>query len=151
MLPKDKNNRRFFDSLRSLRMTASWGSEHSLRALLPLCLVVQTVQLGQGFVGHVPLAKDLVDDAGGEAGRDQPAHHARGLFFVFRLADALALQVLAGEGFLIGLGVAGFEGLIDEFRAYALLLQVLANAALAQLLVFMAQAGIGFAKAASFR
>ena len=52
--------------------------------------------------------------------------------------------MLAGEGFFVGLVVAGGDGLVDQVRMYALLLEVLANAPLAHLLVFMAEAGVGF-------
>lgn len=32
-------------------------------------IVANIVQHSQGFFGHIPLAKDFVNDAGGEAGR----------------------------------------------------------------------------------
>ncbi len=107
---------------------------------------IQRIQSAQRLVGHVPLAEDFVDHAGREAGGDEAAHDAGSFFFVLGLANALAFEVLAGEGFFVGLAVAGFEGLVDESRANALLLQVLADAALAQLFVLLAQAGVGFGK-----
>ena len=103
----------------------------------------EVVECGEGFVGYVPLAQNFADDAGGEACSDQAAHHAGCLLFVFGLADALAFQMFAGQSFFVGLGVTGFERLGDQFGRDALLLQVLADAALAQLLVLLAQAGVG--------
>ena len=56
---------------------------------------------GEGFVGNVPLAQDFVDHAGREAGGDEAAHDAGGFFFVLGFADALAFEMLAGEGFFV--------------------------------------------------
>ena len=107
-------------------------------------LLIQIVERGQRLIWHVPLAKNLVDHPGRKSRRNQPSHHPRSFFLVFRLADALALQVLARQGFLVGLAVAGVQGFGDERGSYALLLQILADAALAQLFVLLAQAGVGF-------
>ena len=46
--------------------------------------------------------------------------------------------------FFIGAGVARVYRFIHDARGDALLLELLAHAALAQLLVFLAQAGVGF-------
>src|SRR5580658_10500646 len=86
----------------------------ALKRLLFARLFVQGLKRSEGFVGHIPLAKDFVDDAGGESGGGEPPHHARGLLFVFRLADPLALEVRSREGFLVGAGVAGVDGLLRE-------------------------------------
>ena len=81
------------------------------------------------------MAEDFVDDAGGEACGYEVAHYAGGFPFVFRLADAFAFEVLAGKGFFIGIGVAGFDSGGDNLRGHAFLGEGLADAALAESLI----------------
>src|ERR1017187_4200373 len=100
---------------------------------------INRLQCGQRFFWHFPLAQNLVDGARGEAGGDQAAHYAGGLFGIFGFADALAFEMLAGQSLLVGLAVAGFEGFGDQFRTNALLFQILADAALTQFLVLLAK------------
>ena len=95
-------------------------------------LVVEVFEDGERFFGDVPLAEDFVDGSGGESGGDEAAHDASGFFFVIGLADALLLEVFAGESFFIGAGVAVGEGLFDEWGGDALGLQILADATLAE-------------------
>jgi hypothetical protein len=54
--------------------------------------------------------------------------------------------VLAGQGLLIGLAVAGFDCLPHDLRSNAPLAKSLADAPLAQLLVLLAQAGVSLGK-----
>ena len=68
----------------------------------------------EGFVGDVPLAEDFVDDSGGESSGDEAAHDAGCLFFVLGLADALAFEVLASEGFFVDLGVPRLEHFVHD-------------------------------------
>ena len=55
----------------------------------------------------------------------------------------LRSRCCARQGLFAGACIAGFERIGDEFRVHALLLEVLADAALAQLLVLLAQARVG--------
>lgn len=119
--------------------------EHRARSLFAR-LVFNIVERGESFVRDIPLAEDLVDDAGGEAGGDEAAHHTRGFLFVLRLADALALEMLAGQSLFVGLRVSCFDRLGNEIRAHAFLAQVLAHAARTEFLIFLAQAGVRFGK-----
>lgn len=105
---------------------------------------VEVFEGGEGFFGDVPVAEDFVDGAGGEAGGDEAAHDSVCFLVVGGLFDAFAVEVFAGEGFFVGLAVAGFEGFSDEAGVDAFLLEVLADAADAEFLVFLAESGEGF-------
>jgi hypothetical protein len=99
---------------------------------------IQILQCRQRLFRYIPLAEDFVDDPGGEPRTHETPHYARHFFLVRRLANALAVEVFAGKCFFVCLAVAGGEGLGDEVGVDALLLQVLADAADAELLVLLA-------------
>ena len=52
--------------------------------------------------------------------------------------------MLAGEGFFVSVGVASFDGVGDQRGCDAFLLEILADATRAELLIFFAKAGVGF-------
>ena len=117
-----------------------------VRLFLFARLLIEIVEGSQGLVGHIPLAENFIDHAGRKPSRDQPAHDARGLLFVLRLAQPLAFQVLAGQCFFVGRPVAGFQGLGNQLAPDALLLQVLAHAPHSELLILLAQPGVRLGK-----
>jgi len=104
----------------------------------------EVVEDGEGFFGDVPLAKDLVDDAGGKTCGYQAAHHAGRVLRTLRFWKAFSAEVLAGEGLLVGVGIAGFDGVGNNLAGDAFLGKVLADAALAEFLILLAEARVDF-------
>jgi hypothetical protein len=113
-----------------------------VRALLGGWVFFEVVQGRERFVGDVPLTEDLVYHAGRESGRYEAAHYARGVLRTLWFWKAFSAQVLAGEGFFIGIGVASFDGLGNHLRGHTFLSQRLADAALTELLILLAKSGI---------
>ena len=60
--------------------------------------------------------------------------------------EGVFFEILARERFFVCAAVSRLERLGNQVRADSLLLQILAHAPLTQLLVFVAQARIGFSK-----
>jgi len=103
---------------------------------------VEGLDFGEGGVGGVPGAEELPDGVGGEAGGDEAADGAGGLFLAGGWLEAFSVAELAGEGELVGVGVGGFESVGDEVLGEAFLGEVLLDAATAEGLVFLPEAGV---------